>query len=177
MILNVFSLLMATQAVASSDGVDQIATAETAFEIFDEICFSTFPDPDAAIVAIDSHTAKFEKQTKTGMQAQQPGDLWFSGDMKITYASAEWLPRDLPSPQCSVSTPFASDQTHRELAAAFISRFNLPEGKIGKDKPRASSRWDMPGMGNETWRIFLSTETTDGEKSVRISLLNLRGKK
>ncbi len=177
MILNLFSLLMATQVASVSDVVDQAAAGEAVFEIFDEICFSTFPDPDAAVAAIDNHSANFEKQVKIEMQPQQPGDVWLSGDTKVTYISADWFPRDLPSPQCSISAPFTPDRTHSEIAVAFGSRFDLSNGKIGKNKPIASSRWDMPGKGNDTWRIFLSTETANAGNRIRISLLNLRDKK
>ncbi len=176
MFLEMIWLLASTQTVGTEMVVEDAAAPSNAFDIFKEVCFSKFPDPDAAASAIAAHPAAFEKVEKTGPAAQQLGDTWTSGDIKIFYASADWLPRDLPSPQCGVSVPLKSDQSHRELATEFMSDFDLPEGKIGKDKPRSSSRWDMQGEGKDKWRIFLATESNQEGDLLSIRILNLRAK-
>lgn len=177
MLLKSIWLFAAIQAVSAENAADEATASQPAFELFKTICFDAFPDPAAAAEAIATHPAGFVKIEKSGMSATQPGDAWTSGDITVTYVDADWLPRDLPSPQCSVSVPLTAGASHSEIATAFGSNFDLPKGKIGKDKPRSISRWDMPGEGKDTWRIFLATEPDGQGSTLQISLLNLRAKK
>ncbi len=155
------------QAVSVDKGVD----------LFKRICFTPFPDPAAAQQAIADPALNLVKQTKTPTEAMQPGDRWTSNMVQVSYVDADWMPRDIGSPQCSVTVLLEGAPQHSDVATVFKSALALPEVKLGKNGARAQTTWDVPGRDPDKWRIFLTTENTPSGPEMRAIIMNLRGKK
>ena len=177
MIFEVLAMAMVQSPLLDMKSDMSKVSAEDAIGLFKNVCFDNFPDSAATLAEISKQELALVKQPKTGSQAMQPGDSWFSKSARVTFVNAEWLPRDLPSPQCAITSILSASPVHSEIASSLATTLSLPEGKIGKDSPRSQSRWDMPGVGVDKWRIFLTTQVTPSGPEITISLLNLRGKK
>ena len=67
-------------------------------------------------------------------------------------------------------TPSQAEQ----LAEAIAPNLALANGKLGKDRPRDTSRWDMEQADGTTHRLFLETVATNTGTQVSLRLLNLR---
>ncbi|MEO8723028.1 MAG: hypothetical protein ABI395_05820 [Sphingobium sp.] len=152
-------------------------SAPNGVSLFKEICFDQFPNSQASIEQISRPEYALVKEPETPSQAMQPGDAWFSSTARVTYVDADWMPRDLPSPECSVTVRLKDAPKHGELASLFSSQLNLPQGRIGKDSSRAQSQWDMSGVSPDKWRLFLTTQETPSGTELTMMIMNLRGKK
>ena len=173
-------LLLAMQMTPPGDGLQSTmepVSAQEAVGLFQKVCFDPFPDPQASQAAIADPALGLEKMVETPSQAMQPGDTWTSARAKVGYVDADWMPRDLGSPQCSVVVALDGKAVHGDVANAFAAKLGLPEGKIGKNGPHATSRWDVAGRDPDSWRIFLSTQQTFSGTELRMTMMNLRGKK
>lgn len=143
--------------------------------LFKRVCYAPFPDPKAALAAIADPALGLTKLPETPSQAMQPGDAWTSPGAQVTYVEADWLPRDFGSPQCGVVVKLEGAPDHLAVEAGFVSALGLPPGKGGKNKPNGQTQWDLP-HAPDTWRLFVSTNTTPSGKELRATIMNLRGK-
>lgn len=157
--------LIQTTPVATSSVPDE----HVALEAFQSICFDNFGDPSAIENSLADPTRGLVKREKTGFDATQPGDVWDAEAYSVSFMHADWLPKDIPSLQCSLSATYPETSPHPEFAAEIAMRLGLDRGRIGKDRPRSQSRWDF----NDNWRLFFSTEPDGEGMKVRYSLLLL----
>lgn len=158
------TVLPQPQPIAMNDGI----------AVFTELCLEGFPDPARAAQARANEALGLVLVPKPAAMAQQPGERWTSERFELSYADADWLPRDLPSPQCAVTFSIPEQRNHLSLAQEVGSIFPSAKGKLGKDKPRGLSRWDMQPSAGLTFRAFLETQAGPDRTQVSLRLLNLR---
>lgn len=171
-------LLAAGAAPADMQGSLEPVTTGDAVSLFRKLCFDPFPEAAKFTAVIADPALGFTKVPKTPSEAMQPGDSWYSSRANVTYADAEWLPRDLPSPQCTVTVRLDGAPAHADIAAALGTALSLPAVKARGGAARAVSQWDMPGQAPDKLRLFLETQALpSGAHEARFALLNLRGKK
>lgn len=168
-------LLAGIPAGAMQSGMQQVPVAD-GVALFKRACFDPFPVPSAALTAIEDPALGLTKQIKTPTQAMQPGDAWVSPSARVTYVDAEWMPRNMGTPQCGVTVSLADAPQHLDVASAFAAGLGLPAGKLGKNGPSGQSRWDLP-KADGSWRLFLSTQQTPSGVEMQAIMMNLRGKK
>lgn len=140
-------------------------------DVFKDICFDNFPTAEAVLAEIEAPGRALVKEEKTGFAATQPGDTWTTDKFSVMFMSADWLPSSIPSVQCSVSGILDVPTTHPESSAELAALLGLEKGKVGKDKPRSQSRWDIK---DKQWRVFYSREPDGEQTRVRYSLLKLK---
>ena len=172
----VLAMQLAAPPAADMKSSMQPVSVEDGVALFKRVCFAPFPDPKAAQAVIADPALGLTKEGETPSQAMQPGDAWMSPTARVTYVDSEWLPRDFGNPQCGVTVALEGAPEHLAIEAAVIATLALPPGKGGKNIPRGQTQWDLP-RGPDTWRMFLSTETTPSGKEMRVIMMNLRGKK
>ena len=167
-IVALLALPVAAQEEISSASKDWTVSA------FKSLCVDPFGDRAAVEKAVTAfaNTTEFRKvQPDAG--APQTGLVWESAKASLSYTDAEWLPRDLPSPQCSLQ---AETPEFDHVAAAQALEANMPIGagkQRGKNE-RLSTQWDFKTANGAKRRLFLSSEPGGPGKVVRVSLLNLR---
>lgn len=165
---SVMLALLGQPATAQSDTP---AEAEAAVEAFKTICFDAFPDPDAIVAEIEKPSRGLVKLEKSARESLQPGDTWESDGYDVGLVAADWMPKDIPSVQCSVTTLVGDQVVHPDGANELAQLIGLGKGKIGKDRPRSQSRWDLK---DKNWRLFYSTSPEGNEVRVRYTLLLLK---
>ena len=170
-------LALQTAPLAEMKSLMQPVSSDEGIALFQQICFSKFPDPKAAMEVIVDPAMGLTKQPETPSQAMQPGDAWTSPKARVTYVDAEWMPLDMGSPQCSVTVVLQGQPLHSEVAAAMVESLKLPNVKFGKNAVSASTKWDVPQSNGDKWRLFLSTTQTPSGTEMFTVIMNLRGKK
>ena len=173
------AIFIAVQAAPLADmkSLMQPVSAAEGIGLFQQICFSKFPNPKAAMEVISDPAMGLTKQPETPSQAMQPGDAWTSPKARVTYVDAEWMPFDLGSPQCSVTVVLQGQPLHSEVATTMVETLKLPDVKFGKNAASASSKWDVPQPNGDKWRLFLNTTQTPSGTEMYTVIMNLRGKK
>jgi hypothetical protein len=170
--------LIAAAPLEDMKGTLQPVAIGDAAGLFKKLCFDPFPESAKFTALIADPTLGFVKKPKTPSEAMQPGDIWYAPNASVTYSDADWLPRDLPSPQCTVTVALEGAPTHAEVASAVAAALALPAVKSSGSPARATSQWDMPGRGTDKFRLFLNTQALpSGSHEANLILLNLRGKK
>jgi len=147
-------------------------SAPDAVALFKRVCVDPFPDPVRFKAAIEAPELGMRIVPKPPEAKGQPGDRWDGPNAQFSYTSADWLPRDLPSPQCSMRTRLAATPDHAAIAATTAQGLGLAAGKTsGKRQP--TTQWEVGST-----RYFLNTATLpNGAYEMSITLLNLRDKK
>ena len=172
--LGIAVLLFSLQAAGDALPEPHPIAMEEGVAVFKRLCMDGFPDPARAQVARTDQALALVQVPKPVQLAQQPGERWVSEQVDHSYVDAAWLPRDLPSPQCAVVFSITEQRNHRALAEAIAPNLALANGKLGKDRPRDTSRWDMEQADGTTHRLFLETVATNTGTQVSLRLLNLR---
>ncbi|NYT39803.1 hypothetical protein HZY97_03465 [Sphingomonas sp. R-74633] len=167
-----FALSLLALAPPQDAAIADPVSAADAVALFKRVCADPFPDPARFKAAVEAPDLGLRIVTKPPEAMGQPGDRWNGRNAQFSYTSADWLPRDLPSPQCSMRVRLASVPDHAGIAAATAEGLGLPAGKTS-GKRRQTTQWDV---GNA--RYFLNTATLpDGTYEMSLMLLNLRDKK
>ena len=148
---------------------------EQGMAMFERLCIAGFPDPARAEAArADPVLGLVLVPIPPDARRAYGGGEWVSEQIKLSYVDAKWLPRDLPSPQCSIEFTVAEARNHRALADQVAVQLTLPGGKLGKDRPNGFSQWDKKQADGTTHRLFLETQATATNTRVTLRLLNLR---
>ena len=161
------SLLLLIAAPARA--ADPVADAEL-LSSFKVICVDAFGD--ATKVAAAATGAGLMKEVAG--PGPDMGTAWHSSKLSIGYSDAAWLPKDLPSPQCSLKAVGLAAHDHAALAARLGALLGLPAGKTKGKAGRFETQWDFAGTGKDRRRLFLTTAPSPEGPAIRISLLNLR---
>lgn len=170
-----FALPLAVAQVQDGGTLEPVAAAD-AVALFKRVCVAPFPDPERFKTVIASPDLAMRITPKTPEQAMQPGDSWYNATVQVGYAAADWLPRDLPSPQCHLTARLDTSPDHPAIVAAATTALGLTAGKTS-GKGRVQTRWDVQLPGS-IHRYFLETTPgLGGSYQIRLSILNLRGKK
>jgi hypothetical protein len=175
--MNHLFLFLSLAAAQSPDGGTlQPMSAVDAVALFKRVCVDPFPDPARFETALAAEDDTYQKTPKTPEQAMQPGDSYYSNRAQFGYAAADWLPRDLPSPQCALTVRLDAAPDHPAIASATAAAIGLPPGKTS-GKGRIQTQWDVGAPGGK-FRYFMTTSPALADTyQLRITLLNLRGKK
>ena len=161
---------LAIGLTAPASAIDP-ASAESIADAFNTLCVEPFGD--AAKVEAAASTAGLKRpETKSGLVV---GNAWQSDAIDLMYSDAEWLPRDLPSPQCAIMVRAPAGTDHNALIAAVQAKLALSEPKTKGKKGRFESEWNLAPTGKDKRRIFVKSEPSPTGVAIRLSLLNLRG--
>ena len=140
---------------------------------FRSVCVDPFGDEEKVRATAESAELGFTPVLNEGPLVQ-PGSGWRSPRAALYYSSGEGLPRDLPSPQCSLTALAETGYDHAATAAALESALSLPPGKTRGKNGRFQTEWNLAGPGTNKRKIFLSAEPGPSGTRLRLSHLNLR---
>lgn len=172
----VMMLAALTSPQVQDGGTLEPLSPNAAVALFKRVCVEPFPDPARFAQGIAASDLGMRKTPETPEQAMQPGDSWFSSTAQVGYAAADWMPRDLPSPQCMLTARLSEVPDHAAIAAAAATTLGLPPGKTS-GKGRVQTQWDVTGPSGR-FRYFLTTmPALAGSYQLRFTILNLRNKK
>lgn len=166
------AVLLASPVAAQEDVSS--ASKNWVTSAFKSLCFEPFGDKAEVEKAVAAFAEMTEfRKIEPDPGAPQMGVVWESPKASLSYTDAEWLPRDLPSPQCSLQfeTP---EFDHLGAAQAFEANMPIGAGKQRGKNERLSTQWDFKGANDAKRRLFLSSEPGGPGKVVKVSLLNLR---
>jgi hypothetical protein len=160
--------------IQAAEPLSEAVTGEWVVAAFKELCADPFGDRGKLTEAVSRFDPSFEA-VAPDTEAPMPGSSgWRSPKAILNYTDGTFLPRPLPSPQCSFSARPDAAYDHSATAAALASALSLPAAKAKGKAGRFQSEWNFKGPAGEKRRLFLSQEPRAEGPLVRISLLNLR---
>lgn len=174
-LLTPIALLLAAPAAAAAP-LSEPVTGEWLVGAFKSWCAEPFGDRAKLVAAIEAPDAGLDAIVE---ERPMPGTTgWESAKARISYSDGDFLPKSLPSPQCTLSARAAAGYDHLATAAALAAALELPPGKTKGKNGRFQTQWNFKGPKGEKRRLFLSQEPAIFEVErgfmLRVSLLNLR---
>lgn len=149
---------------------------------FKAICADTKSDPAGVAAARAASAWGYQISRESPAMMRQPGNRWESAKAIHGYASADWLPLDLPSPQCSLEvalTPLAGDTPKAKIEQAITqvgSALGLGKPTIEGGGPEQRASWTVGAKGEVRSRFFMTIELM-GDEPAGLSLHLLRIRK
>jgi hypothetical protein len=141
---------------------------------FKQLCVDPFGDRAKLEHAVAAFDPPFEAEAQDPKMPMPGSTAWHSARAGLGYSDGDFLPKPLPSPQCTLSVRPAAGYDHSATAAALASALGLPAAKAKGGNGRFQSEWSFKGPAGEKRRLFLSQEPRPDGPLVRVSLLNIR---
>jgi hypothetical protein len=164
------ALVLQSAAVPADAGMSGAWLAS----FFNEVCFGPFGQSEAVQKAVETSQSMTFTPIDARPGAPQMGRAWEAPKASVSYTDAEWLPRDLPSPQCTLS--LSAEQSFDHLQSVNSIQEVMPIG-MGRTKGKANAfqtEWNFVGPRGEKRRMFMKSSPAGNGISVSVSLLGLR---
>ena len=143
-------------------------TVAEAVQEFRAICVDTLGEPAAFSARRDASAWGYRPRRESPAMLRQPGDSWEADRGLLFHASADWLPKDLPSPQCrltvaatGVGLPAALDEIGAQLG--------LGKPRIEGKAPEMRATW-VVGEKGQTRSQFSATIELMGDEPADLTL-------
>lgn len=144
-------------------------------DAFKRYCADPFPNAQGFVQAISDDSSGFNKVEKTPDQRQQPGDQFTNGFISLSYVDGDWMPVNVPSPQCRVSARLNGDFDHLAAAQKLQSALALTQGKSSGRANVNKTIWNLTLPTGEAARIFFdSRPASGGSHDISLNMLRLR---
>jgi hypothetical protein len=169
-------LSLAALAIASSAPAQDIVTPEAwLVDALETLCYKPFGDVTNVDTAIASFKAKTEfKKLEHTPGSVQAGTTWEAPKASLNYTDAAWLPRDLPSPQCTLTSDVGKEFSHAAAVAIVERRLPVGRGKTRGKGSRWKTEWNFVSSDRAKRRLFLSSGPAGNGIQATASLLNIR---
>lgn len=173
------SLMCAVMGLMSATASAQDAPLDTSFgaiqSVFQTYCVVPFPDAAAFQNAINDDANGFGIIEKTEAQQRQPGERWTNGFITLSYIDADWMPRDIPSPQCHVTALLDEPLDHLNTAQRLSVDLKLGKGRSSGRANINKTVWNIDLPTGETARVFFdSRPASNGGFEISLNMLRLR---
>jgi len=155
---------------ASTDtGFSAIQTA------FQKYCAEPFPDAAAFRTRVESSDSGFGLVEKSGDQSRQPGDQWTNGFITLSYVDADWMPLNMPSPQCRVTAHLDEALDHLNTAQRLSVEMELGKGRSSGRANVNKTIWNYQSPTGETVRVFFDSKPArNGGYDISLLMVRLR---
>jgi hypothetical protein len=165
--------LLAVALSAFPQPLTPVSVADAVQE-FRTLCVDTLGEPSAFAAKRDASAWGYRPRKESPAMLRQPGDGWDAERAILFHASADWLPKDLPSPQCrlsvaasGVSLPTALDEIGAQLG--------LGKPRVEGRAPEMRATWIVGEKGQTRSQISAIIELMGDEPAdLTLNLSRLR---
>lgn len=145
---------------------------QTAFQTY---CAEPFPDAAAFRTAIEGNASGFGLIEKSAEQSRQPGDQWTNGFITLSYVDADWMPANVPSPQCRVNAHLDEALDHLNIAQRLSVEMELGSGRSSGRANVNKTIWNNALPSGEPVRVFFDSKPArSGGYDISLTMLRLR---
>lgn len=174
LLLSALAAIIMLTSPASAAQVDPRISGEWVAGAFRSLCFHPFEDASKVAQAVAAYSDMEFIKMETESTSPSSSTIWEAPKASLAYTNAPWLPRDLPSPQCTLSAEADPGYDHAATAVALQRALAIGEGRTKGKKNRYSTEWNFPGPNGAKRRLFLTSDPGRNGIVAKISLLNLR---